>query len=222
MLILAFDTATSTATAALVRDGAVLGERAVPSRSLMAAIDALLHDAGLVPGDLDGVACGVGPGSFTGVRIGLAHARGIALALDVPVAGVSTLAALAAGARAGRSAVPAGSGGAAPAGSDADVIAVVDARRSEVFVLDGSGERCIRPDDLVFAPRTLLVGDGAVRYRELFERAGGDVPADASELHLPRARFHALLARSFGPADEALPVYLRAPDAKKAVQAGAA
>ena len=222
MLILAFDTATSTATAALVRDGVALGERAVPSRGLMAAIDALLDDAGVVPGDLDGVACGVGPGSFTGVRIGLAHARGIALALDVPVAGVSTLAALAAGARGGASAVPVGSAAAAPGGSDADVIAVVDARRSEVFVLDRSGERCIRPEELAFSPGTLLVGDGAVRYRDLLESAGGDVPADASELHLPRARFHALLARSYGPADEALPVYLRAPDAKKAVQAGAA
>lgn len=217
MLILAFDTATSTATAALVRDGVVLGERAVPSRGLMAAIDELLDGAGVVPGDLDGVACGVGPGSFTGVRIGLAHARGIALALDVPVAGVSTLAALTAGAGDGMTAVVASSGVAAPA-----VIAVVDARRSEVFVLDRSGERCIRPADLAFAPGTLLVGDGAVRYRELLERAGGDVPAAASELHLPRARFHVLLARSFGPADEALPVYLRAPDAKQAVEAGAA
>ncbi len=216
MLILAFDTATSTATAALVRDGVALGERAVPSRGLMAAIDELLDDAGVVPGDLDGVACGVGPGSFTGVRIGLAHARGLALALDVPVAGVSTLAALAAGAGDDTTAVPAGTGVAAPA-----VIAVVDARRSEVFVLDRSGERCIQPADLAFAPGTLLVGDGAVRYRELLERAGGSVPAAASELHLPRARFHALLARSFGPADEALPVYLRAPDAKQAVQAGA-
>lgn len=217
MLILAFDTATSTATAALVRDGMLLGERAVPSRGLMAAIDGLLDEAGVVPGDLDGVVCGVGPGSFTGVRIGLAHARGIALALAVPVAGVSTLAALAAGAAHDVGAAHDGGAAGAP-----DAIAVVDARRSEVFVLAGGRESCIRPDELVFAPGTLLVGDGAVRYRELLEGAGGDVPADASELHLPRARFHALLARSFGPADEALPVYLRAPDAKKVVQAGAA
>ena len=205
MLILAFDTATSTATAALVRDGVPLGERAVAARGLLAAIDGLLDEAGVAPGDLDGVACGVGPGSFTGVRIGLAHARGMALALAIPVAGVSTLAALAAG-----------------AGDVPNAIAVVDARRSEVFVLDGDGESCIRPEELAFAPGTLLVGDGAVRYRELFERAGGDVPAAISELHLPRARFHALLAHSYGPADAALPVYLRAPDAKQAVDAGAA
>ena len=202
MLILAFDTATSTATAALVRDGVPLAERAVHPRELMRAIDGLLDAAGVVPGELDGVACGVGPGSFTGVRIGLAHARGLALALDVPVAGVSTLAALAAGAP--------------------GAIAVVDARRSEVFALADGSERCLRPTDLAFAPGTLLVGDGAVRYRELLESLGGVVPADDSELHLPRARFHALLARSFGAADVVLPVYLRTPDAKKLVQAGAA
>lgn len=217
MLILAFDTATSSATAALVRDGVLLGERAVPARVLMAAIDGLLDEAGVVPGDLDGVACGVGPGSFTGVRIGLALARGIALALDVPVAGVSTLAALAAGAAPGAGGAP----GARAAGATG-VIAVVDARRSEVFVLAGGRESYTRPEELVFAPGTLLVGDGAVRYRELLESAGGAIPADHSELHLPRARFHALLARSFGPADAALPVYLRAPDAKPAMPVGAA
>ena len=202
MLILAFDTATSTATAALVRDGVPLGERAVSPRELMGAVDELLDAAGVVPGELDGVACGVGPGSFTGVRIGLAHARGLALALGVPVAGVSTLAALAAGAP--------------------GALAVVDARRSEVFALAGGSERCIRPGELVFVPGTLLVGDGAVRYRELLESAGGVVPPDDSALHLPRARFLAQLATAFGAADDVLPVYLRAPDAKKLAPADAA
>lgn len=202
MLILAFDTATSTATAALVRDGVPLGEREVFPRELMGAVDGLLDAAGVEPGELDGVVCGVGPGSFTGVRIGLAHARGLALALDVPVAGVSTLAALAAGAP--------------------GAIAVVDARRNEVFALAGGSECCIRPGELVFVPGTLLVGDGAVRYRELLESAGAAVPPDDSELHLPRARFLAQLATAFGAADDVLPVYLRAPDAKKLAPAGAA
>ena len=188
MLILAFDSATATATAALVRDGLPLGERAVPARELMGAIDGLLDAAGVLPGELDGVACGVGPGSFTGVRIGLALARGLALALDLPVAGVSTLAALAAGAP--------------------GAIAVVDARRSEVFALVAGSERCLRP--------------GELRYRELLEGRGGVVPADDSELHLPRARFHALLAGPFGAVDGVLPVYLRDPDAKRLVPAGAA
>lgn len=209
MLILAFDTATSTSTAALVRDGVALGERAVPSRGLLQAVDELLDEAGVAPGDLDGVACGVGPGSFTGVRIGLAHARGLALALGVPVAGVSTLAALAAG---GREEV----------GPRVPVVAVIDARRSEVFALVGGAEICVRPEELALPAGALAVGDGAVRYRELLEAAGATVPPDGSGLHLPRARFHAALAGAYGEVDAVLPAYLRAPDAKKTLERGAA
>lgn len=202
MLILSFDSATSTATAALVRDGELLGERAVPSRGLLAAIDELLVAAGVAPTDLDAVACGVGPGSFTGLRIGLAHARGLALALEVPVAGVSTLAALAAGAP-----------GAMP---------VIDARRSEVFALVDGAEVCVRPEELPLDPGGLCVGDGAVRYRGLLEAGGAHVPPDGSELHLPRGRFHALVASDFGAVDDVLPVYLRAPDARPKIEQGAA
>src|SRR5439155_9138246 len=115
LVILAFDTATRVATSALVRDREVLGERASRAVAVLEAADALLRAAGLTPAELDAIAVGTGPGSFTGVRIGLAAARGLALALDIPVAGVSTLAALAAGAP-----------GAVP---------VVDAHRHEVFVL---------------------------------------------------------------------------------------
>jgi tRNA threonylcarbamoyladenosine biosynthesis protein TsaB len=165
MLILAFDTATSTATVALVRDGVALGERVAASRALLEAADELLAAAGVVPADLDGVACGIGPGSFTGVRIGLAHARGLALALDLPVAGVSTLAALAAGAA-----------DAAPVGSL--VVPVIDARRKEVFALVAGVETCVVPGELGVAPGSWLVGDGAVRYRELFEAAGFVIPPE--------------------------------------------
>jgi tRNA threonylcarbamoyladenosine biosynthesis protein TsaB len=96
VLILAFDTATATATTALVRNGDVLGERSGRAVEVLAEADELLRAAGATPGELDLLAVGVGPGSFTGVRIGLAAARGLALALDLPVAGVSTLDALAA------------------------------------------------------------------------------------------------------------------------------
>ena len=210
MLILAFDTATSSATAALARDGVTLGEQSVPARHLLEAVDALLDAAGAVPADLDGVACGIGPGSFTGVRIGLAHARGLALALGVPVAGVSTLAALAAGAAA------------EPEALGMTVIPAVDARRSEVFALVNGVEVCVAPADLSFPAGALLVGDGAVRYRALLEAAGAVVPPDDSPLHLPRARFHAALARDFGAVDLVLPAYLRAPDAKTTLERGAA
>jgi tRNA threonylcarbamoyladenosine biosynthesis protein TsaB len=62
------------------------------------------------------------------------------------------------------------------------------------------------------------VGDGAVRYREQIEAAGGDVPPDGAEEHVPWARHHASLAREFGPAEAAEPIYLRVPDAERAVR----
>jgi tRNA threonylcarbamoyl adenosine modification protein YeaZ len=197
MLILAFDTATEVATSALVADGEVLGERTSRAATLMEDVDALLRQGGTRPHDVEALAVGIGPGSFTGVRIGLAVARGLALALDVPVAGVSTLAALAAGAP-----------GAVP---------VVDARRREVFVLQDGRPQVARPHELAFDRRTVCVGNGAVRYRSTFEAMGVDVPLDRDERHLPRARFHALLADEFGPAEAVEPLYLRLPDADTTV-----
>ena len=79
MLTLAFDTATEVATSALVDDGEVLGERASRAQTLLEDVDALLRQGGAHPRDLDALAVGIGPGSFTGVRIGLAAARGLAL-----------------------------------------------------------------------------------------------------------------------------------------------
>jgi tRNA threonylcarbamoyladenosine biosynthesis protein TsaB len=197
MLTLAFDTATGTATSALVRDGQVLGERTGRAVEVLADADELLRTAGAVPRDLDLLAVGVGPGSFTGVRIGLAAARGVALALDLPVAGVSTLEALAAGAP-----------GAVP---------VIDARRGEVFVLSSGRVRCLAPDALDVGTGGTYVGDGAVRYRTAIEAAGGVVPPDDSDVHVPRARFHAELAGEGRPAEQVEPLYLRVPDAEKAL-----
>jgi tRNA threonylcarbamoyladenosine biosynthesis protein TsaB len=97
-LVLAFDTATDRATSALVDGDEVLGERSSRAVTLLEDVDALLRQAGVGPRDVSALALGVGPGSFTGIRIGLAAARGLALALDIPAAGVSTLDALAAGA----------------------------------------------------------------------------------------------------------------------------
>lgn len=191
MLILAFDTATRVATSALVRDGEVLGERVSEAVTLLEEVDDLLRAAGAEPRDVDGIAVGTGPGSFTGVRIGLATARGLALATGAPVAGVSTLDALAAGAP-----------GALP---------VIDARRREVFV----PLQPVRPEELEVGGR-LCVGDGAVRYRELLESRGAEIPPDDDERHVPRARHHAALAREFGPAEAVEPIYLRVPDAESA------
>ncbi len=197
MLTLAFDTATGVATSALVRDADVLGERTGRAAEVLADADELLRTAGLTPRDLDLLAVGVGPGSFTGVRIGLAAARGVGLALDLPVAGVSTLEALAAGAP-----------GAVP---------VIDARRGEIFVLHSGHVRCLAPDVFEVGYGRTYVGDGAVRYRTAIETAGGVVPPDDSDVHVPRARFHARLAGAGGPAELVEPVYVRAPDAEGAL-----
>jgi tRNA threonylcarbamoyladenosine biosynthesis protein TsaB len=197
MLILAFDTATEIATSALVADGEVLGERVSRAVTLLEDVDALLRQGGAHADEIEALAVGIGPGSFTGVRVGLATARGLALALDVPVAGVSTLAALAAGAP-----------GALP---------LIDARRREIFVANGE-PRALAPAELELAPGTLCVGNGAVRYRAILEAAGAQIPPDRDERHLPRARFHAQLARDFRPAEEVEPLYLRLPDADRTVR----
>ena len=147
------------------------------------------HDAS--PADLDALVVGTGPGSFTSTRIGLAVAQGLGLALELPVAGISTLEAL--------------------ASAQEGVYPVVDARRREVFVL---GPRVLAPADLELEPGTTVVGSGAVRYRATLEDKGAHVPADDDEIHLPHARLHAALASEFLPAEEVAPLYVRSPDAK--------
>src|SRR5439155_240705 len=186
--IFAFDTATSRASCALLRDGELLGERLGDAREVLAAADELMQEAGLEPGSLDALVVGTGPGSFTGVRMGLATARGLALALDVPVAGVSTLHAYAGGRP------------------------VIDARRGEVFT---SGPTLARPDELAVRG-VRLVGDGAVRYRDVFEEAGAEIPPDDDPAHQPAARLLVAHAASFGAVEDVDPLYLRAPDAKPA------
>jgi tRNA threonylcarbamoyladenosine biosynthesis protein TsaB len=192
MLTLAFDTATGVATSALVDGDEVLGERFSRAQTLLEDVDALLRQAGAHPSEIERLAVGIGPGSFTGVRIGLAAARGLALSLGVEGAGVSTLAALAAGAP-----------GAVP---------VIDAKRSEIFTLRDGEPVVLRPQDLALEPDTVCIGDGALRYRALFEERGAAVPPDDDERHLPRARFHAALAGEAGNVDEIEPLYLRVPD----------
>jgi tRNA threonylcarbamoyl adenosine modification protein YeaZ/tRNA threonylcarbamoyl adenosine modification protein YjeE len=194
VLILAFDTATSVATSALVRGDTVLGERVTTPLRVLEGLDALLRDAGVDARELEALVVGIGPGSFTGLRMGLATARGLALSLGIRAAGVSTLAALAAGAP--------------------DAMPLIDAKRHEVF-LEQNGEIVGLPAIGVEAPGRMCVGDGAVRYRSHLERTGAEVPPNDSELHLPRARFHAQLARDFGPAEKVEPVYVRPPDADR-------
>ena len=193
MLVLAFDTATDVATSALLRDGVVVGERAGIARSVLEDVDALLSEARVAPTEIDALVVGTGPGSFTSTRIGLSVARGLALALEIPGAGVSTLTALAA--------------------AQPDAYPLVDARRGEVFV---TGPRAVSPDELDVDSGTLCIGNGAVRYRQTLERLGAVVPPDDDERHIPHARLHAALASEYGSVDAIEPIYVRVPDAEAA------
>ena len=163
MLTLAFDTATGTATSALVWDGEVLGELASRAATVLEDVDALFRRGGVRPTQLEGIVVGTGPGSFTGLRMGVATARALSFSLDVPLAGVSTLAALSAG--------------------SPEALAVIDARRGEVFVLDGE-PRVLKPEDVDVRGR-VCVGDGAVRYRVTFEEHGAEIPPDVDPCTSP-------------------------------------
>jgi tRNA threonylcarbamoyladenosine biosynthesis protein TsaB len=121
MICLALDTALDACSAALLRDGVVLAEETRDigrghAEVLMAVVETVLDGARLGILDCDRFAVTVGPGSFTGIRVGLAAARGFAVAAGRPVVGVSTLEALA-----------------ADAGAAGPVLAVIDARRDEVY-----------------------------------------------------------------------------------------
>ncbi|MCA1716493.1 MAG: tRNA (adenosine(37)-N6)-threonylcarbamoyltransferase complex dimerization subunit type 1 TsaB [Actinobacteria bacterium] len=230
MLILALDSSTGVVTVAVARAGEdapgageprreVLAEISVPSRgaseTLLPAAHAALNLAGADLGEVERILVGVGPGTFTGIRIALAAARALALATSAALSRNSTLNALA-----------------APAllcAGNPDVLAVLDAKRRQVFaqLFASDGLRgeilCAAPGELAAQlpvreesreKDMLLVGDGAVRYRE--ELSGlGRIPAEASPLHRVTATGHVLSA-DFAPvpASEVVPLYVREPDAE--------
>ena len=214
MLILALDASTPVTTVALAEaDGRlVLAEISVPSRkptggaseALLPAVHAALDLAGEGLDAVGLVLSGVGPGTFTGIRIAASTARALALGTGSALAKDSTLRALA-----------------APALSCwPDVLAVLDARRGEVFAqrfsADGpaSGIACAGPDGLSADGGPLVVGDGAVRYRGSLERLGY-IPPDGSPLHRVSAVGHVISA-DLTPvaAEELVPIYVREPDAE--------
>lgn len=182
------------------------GERPGHVSQVLALAEEALAEAGLRLADCERIGVGVGPGSFTGLRIGIATARALSSASGIPLAAVSTLGAL------------------AVAAGPAPVLAVLDARRGEAFAAlwrDGrevTPPRALAPRDLAaaVADAALAVGDGALRFREQLESAGVTVPQDDSPLHRVGAAGLAQLARTAPVVarDALLPEYVRAPDAK--------
>ncbi|MDP6351760.1 MAG: tRNA (adenosine(37)-N6)-threonylcarbamoyltransferase complex dimerization subunit type 1 TsaB [Alphaproteobacteria bacterium] len=210
--ILALDSATAACSAAVWRNGAVAARRfAVPGRGhaelLIPMIQAVMAESGLAYRDLDSIAATVGPGTFTGLRIGLAAARGLAMAAGLPLIGVTTLEAVAAGVaaslRAGRTTVVA-----------------LDARRGQVYAqaFDTalgplSAPAALEPAAVpTLAPGrpVVLVGTGASLVAAHFE-AARRAPGDG----LPDAAVVAALAvgRAASEATEVAPFYLRDPGA---------
>jgi tRNA threonylcarbamoyladenosine biosynthesis protein TsaB len=240
MRILAFDTATPATAVALsgpTHPGSVVvtarhdprpGERPGHATRLLPLVVKVFERARIGWPDVDRIAVGVGPGTFTGLRIGISTARALARARDIPLVGVSTLQSLAlAGSRASLRRED-------PLPPELDVaLAVVDARRGEVFAASWRIEeaeefqsalilpRALAPEALaeLAAPlgsRALAIGNGAIAFREVLERSGSFIPEDDSPLHRVTAVHHCRLAVQM-PAtipDEVKPDYLRAPDAE--------
>lgn len=213
MLILALDSSTETSSCALWRDGSVLSERLADTRAsnseaLLPAIDLLLGECRIGLADLDAIAFGAGPGSFTGLRVSCGIAQGLAFALDVPVVPIGTLDAIAATVDAPR------------------VFAVLDARMREVYFApferrDGWPVALAEP--AVALPSALplpedrgwvVAGNALIGYPELAERVAAAGLAGFPEAS-PRAAAVALLAgRAMAaggavPAERAAPLYVR-------------
>lgn len=220
--LLTIQTATPAGSVALTEGGRLLGELFLDTRRphggwLLGAVEQLLTAAGMSVQDLDGFGVTIGPGAFTGLRVGLATVKGLALATGKPVAGVSTLQTLAL--QAPHAAFP--------------VCAMLDARKKEIYAgvftwEDGvprpdGPERVLSPEKLLaeLSGPTLFVGDGAIAYRTLIARQLGERAHFLPDIYAPpRAAHAALLAlRVFAdgaacPSAMINPVYLRPSEAE--------
>ena len=223
MKLLTIDTSTSTCSVALSCDGRLVGEYLLEmqrtlSERLLAGVELLLAGAGMDVKDLDGFGVALGPGSFTGLRIGIATVKGLALATGKPVAGFSSLAMLAQN-------LP---------WAEFPVCPMFDARKKEIYtalyrcreVPEPVISDCVLPPEL-FLDRLdgsiIFVGDGAIRYREIIESRFGDrayfAPASATQ---PRAAAGAVLAEAVFSRGRAVlpaalaPLYIRPSEAELA------
>jgi tRNA threonylcarbamoyladenosine biosynthesis protein TsaB len=212
-ILLTVDTSTPTGSVAISRGETLLGEILLNVKSthtdrLLLTLRQLLTDAGLQLADVDAFGVVLGPGSFTGLRVGVATVKGLALAMDKPVVGVSTLQALA-------MQIPF---------SQYPLCVLLDARKNEVYaglyLWEGGRPVPARPETVI-APEVLLetldgeilfAGDGSLIYRTLISRRLGSrahfVPW---ALHLPRAAAAAVLALAALRAGETIPLAQLAP-----------
>jgi len=215
--LIAIETSTEACSAALLRNGALLERSQVAPRRhaelILPMIESLLAEAGVSRRDLDAVAVGRGPGAFTGVRLAISVAQGLALGLDVPVVPVSSLAALAQD---------------VPADPHTAILAVIDARMGEVYAgtflraADGTVEalaaESVGPAAMLALPERghwSVVGTGWAVYRDAIAAHLREPPRFADGGRYPQARAVAQLAapqlaagRGVAP-EFALPVYLR-------------
>lgn len=169
MRILGIETSSRVATAAILEDGEILAEytlnhKKTHSQIMQPAVEKLLTDVGLSLSDIDIFACGIGPGSFTGLRIGVSMIKGFAQALSKPTAGVSTLLALAQNVK----------------GTDKTVVSLIYARADEVFYgiydRESAEEGVCTIDELLLKVKNkncIFVGDGAVMFKEKIEEEMG-------------------------------------------------
>ncbi len=229
MRILAFDTATRATSVALdeveLRDDPPAGQRPRHTTRLMPLIAEALERTQTEWSAIDRIAVGVGPGTFTGLRIGVATARSLSRARGIPLVGVSTLESLALNSSGSYLAAR------QPEAREAEVVlAVLDARRGEAFAAAWElaeprrqllAPGAFDPEELAerlteFAARVLAIGEGAVEFRAVLERTGALIPADGSTLNRVTAVNHAWLARTLAATDpnEIRPEYLRLPDAE--------
>jgi len=208
VLILALDASTPVTAVALARDREVPTEVSTTGRGASETLLPAVHDAldlaGEELGSVELVLVGVGPGTFTGIRIAAATARALSAGTGIDLAKNSTLDALA-----------------APALScSPDVLAVLDARRGQVFARrfsetgPTSGVYCVRPEELSVDGEPVLIGDGAVRYREVLSNLGR-IPPDGSPLHRVTAAGH-IISADLAPVspEDLVPIYVREPDAE--------
>ncbi|MEN8143081.1 MAG: tRNA (adenosine(37)-N6)-threonylcarbamoyltransferase complex dimerization subunit type 1 TsaB [Thermodesulfobacteriota bacterium] len=223
-LILAIETASMCGSVAIVSGDKCLAENSIDSSSthskrLVQQVDYVMKETGLDWDQLDAIAISLGPGSFTGLRIGLSTAKGLVMATNLPLIGVPTLDGLA-------------SQAAAPNGSN--ICAVLDARKKEVYgafyksnnsgIPEKTGEYLVKKPNilaLLIDKPTILIGDGAVLYRDVFEEIAADNAIfTPQQICFPRsAPIGFIAARMFAEKNfidpaEAVPIYVRPSEAE--------